>query len=118
MENKELEEKIITVMKFDGWKAMKNPEKPDVIWHHSKYGHIYSDYDITDFTYYHTSWEWIHSAWEKFRDFRHNLSGLSIRDHYEHSEKIGFDISYGTELQAFTALYEGIVWFNGLNKEG
>ena len=124
MEDKELEQNIITVMKFDGWKAMKNPENPDLIWHHSKYGHIYSDYDITDFTYYHTSWEWIHSAWEKFREEKFEPvnqmleASIPYYQFLQHKNKVGKEILGGTPLEAFTALYEAIKWFNELNKEG
>lgn len=117
--DKELEQKIITVMQFDGWGKVSNDKgrylRPRIF--NIVCPLTLHESDNLEHTCYHTSWQWIHSVWEKFRNLRHNLSGLSIRDHYEHSDKIGNAISYGTELQAFTALHDGIKWFNEINKQ-
>jgi len=121
MTNEELESAIITVMVFDGWRKILNQK--------SRYlrPHVFNivcpmtlhKSDILEHTRYHTSRDWLHPVWEKFRLTKVSL--LNDKDAYQfevHSRKIRLCITDGSPLEAFTALHSAIVWFNEINKEG
>ena len=110
-----LEQKIIVVMVFLGYEFVNDApdEYPDGYYMHPDYG-----FALPSYMALHDSWVSIHSVWEKFRELRHKPTKVRIRGHYDKCESIISAISYGTPLEAFTALYEAINWFNSLNKEG
>jgi hypothetical protein len=121
MTNEELESAIKTVMMFDGWFNRKS-ENGIIYW--SKEGqYITRETQLVERTYYHNSWEWLHPVWEKFRDMSKEIAlkydEKTYNTHaYVYCNGIRKAITDGTKMEAFTALYEGIVWFNSLNKEG
>ena len=105
-------------MKFDGWCNISGDIwKTHVEKDFYKWGKNVTPFRLPLETEYHTSWQWIHSVWEKFRELRHKPTKVRIRGHYDKCESIISAISYGTPLEAFTALYEAINWFNELNIE-
>jgi hypothetical protein len=122
MEDKELEQKIITVMKFDGWCNISGD-----IWK----THVEKDFykwgkDVTPFrlpleTEYHTSRDWLHPVWEKFRDttfdYLEKYDAIELENLNVYHSNIRYAITDGTPLEAFNALHDGIKWFNELNKE-
>jgi hypothetical protein len=114
--DKELEQKIIVVMGFMGWE-IKN-ESGEIYFITPDGMQLVQKEDILETYPIYRDWGLIHSEWEKFRELTRNLSQSNIVDSYEYRENIGNAISYGTKLQAFNALHDGIKWFNELNKEG
>lgn len=66
---------------------------------------------------YNSDRNWLHSAWEKFRDLK--FDEYSKRD-FEHAElklNIAHWICYGNIDTAYQAIVSGIQWYNLLNKQ-
>lgn len=62
---------------------------------------------------YHSSWDWLHPAWDKFRDlsFRGNIKNIFTHSIYR--DRISKAISWGgTVTDAFKELVEAIKWYN------
>jgi len=124
MTNEELESAIKDVMVFDGWREISNQK--------SRYlrPHVFNivcpmtlhKSDILEHTRYHTSRDWLHPVWEKFRDITYNYANKYSEEELEninvYHSNIRYNITDGTPLEAFTALHSAIVWFNSINKEG
>lgn len=127
MTKEELEQAIRTVMVFDGWHDCSPKKHYYNIISGTKlsYRKLYYIMNINPkkHRFYHTSWDWLMPVIEKYlssdKQEYHTLENVAI--HYDwvkhksniHNAILGFDV-----MEAFTALYEGITWFNGLNKEG
>ena len=108
------EEKLITVMIFDGWREISNdkgqylrpknfgPASPLAL----------SQKHILEYVGYQTSWDWLHPVWEKFRDMQmYDPNDWLI--HWNHCQKIKKAITdYNSPTEAYTALYEAITFLN------
>jgi len=113
MTNEELQQAIITVMVFDGWFSRKS-DTGIIYW--SKEGQpITSETQLVEDTCYHTSWRLLHPIWEKFRDMLDEIMKMDLSvwlEYCRHRARVSTQISFGTPLEAFTALHSAIVWFN------
>lgn len=119
----ELEQAIRTVMVFDGYKFQSseclfdvwintdNNEKPFIL-----------DKNVIESHPIYKDWSLLHPVWEKFREMTPQYSDIeqaNMRSSIlsQHRHIIGLAIINSTKMEAFAALYEGITWFNGLNKK-
>jgi len=67
---------------------------------------------------YHTSYDWLHRVWEKFRDLTaiDSAIGINLMECIEHRDRIRNALTDGTISEAFEALYQGIEFVNGLKR--
>ena len=129
MTNEELQQAIVTVMVFDGWREISNQKSRYLRPHGFNLvcPMTLHESDILEHTRYHASWKWLHPVWENFRDMSEDKLYPSVVplfekttrsvDYWEHCGKIRTAITDGTILEAFTALHSAIVWFNEINKQ-
>lgn len=66
---------------------------------------------------YHSSWDWLHSAFDKFKTMQLKEweveEGVKWNHKYSfYLSRIGNSIVHKTILDAFNALVEGIRWYN------
>jgi len=61
-----------------------------------------------------TDWNWLHRAFVKFRELPIPEGDSAYFSYHKREIVNGFE--YDTISEAFEALYEGIFWFNNLNK--
>lgn len=73
----------------------------------------YDEHGVWQPLQYHTSWDWLHPAWEKFRDLK---TGKPEMHEFKYCQPIAKLITHGTIQQAFEALVEGINWYNTIKE--
>ena len=115
-----LEQKIIIVMLFDGWVKFTDNfigyENPDTLESLTEKG--LSRKIQFDHKFYHNSYDYLMSAWEKvdakLNEIMHDTD--HEQDAINHHNAIGNKIGWGHDItEAFTALYDGITFLNNLN---
>lgn len=65
------------------------------------------------FLEYHHNRNWLHSAWERFRDLRFE----KVADQFEHSNfktNIAYCICYRDVESTFQSIVSGIQWYNSI----
>lgn len=62
---------------------------------------------------YHSDWNWLHEAWQKFRDLKTDNS----YEHLRRSLHLMSLITLDSISDAFTALVEAVEWWNGVNEK-
>ncbi len=72
----------------------------------------FATHDITDLKF-HSDWNWIHEAWDKFRDlaFEDKLSYNAEQLSY-HQVTIASNIFENTPPETFQSLIEAVQWYN------
>lgn len=66
---------------------------------------------------YHSSWDWVHPVWEKFRDLTPFKKSHQRWNHERHKDIISLALSHGTIEMVHESLYKGIKWFNKVNNQ-
>jgi hypothetical protein len=67
------------------------------------------------FLEYHHNRNWLHAAWEKFRDLRFDIPKHEL-EHSEFRENIAYNICFQSTERAFQSIVSGIQWYNSINK--
>ena len=87
MEKEKLEQAIKDIMEFDGWCNITNDTwKTHVEKDFYKWGKDVTPFRLPLETEYHTSRDWLHPVWEKFRD--------TSFDYPEKYDEIEFDLVF------------------------
>jgi hypothetical protein len=66
--------------------------------------------DITYFQY-HSSWDWLHGVWDRFRDLKFDDEKLQL-EHSGWKDTISRAICYNSMIAAHLYLYKAIQWYN------
>lgn len=73
---------------------------------HGRYGYPFP-------LYYHSSWEWLHGAWEKFRDMKLSLEDEGFGDQWSRHCKAVSTALYAYPISVvFERLVRAIQWYN------
>lgn len=91
--------------KFDGWK------KPARHFYHPERN--LTTYELK----YHQSYDWLFDVWIKFRDLKFDV----VKHKFTHSKfrlNIGNSMLYDNISEAHKELYNAIVWYDSIKKEG
>ena len=67
------------------------------------------------FLQYHNNRNWLHLAWEKFRDLRFDMPKYET-EHIEFRVNIAYNICFQNTEKAFQSIVSAIEWYNQLNK--
>lgn len=65
---------------------------------------------------YHHNRNWLHKAWERFRDLTWCDNDKAEMEHAGFKQTIAYYICYGDIDSAFQSIVSGIQWYNQLNK--
>jgi hypothetical protein len=60
---------------------------------------------------YHSSWDWIHPVWVKFRDLKFTEE-TPMKLHLNYMARLAQDIAYGTIEEFHHNLHIAIQWYN------
>lgn len=64
---------------------------------------------------YHTSYDWLHRVWEKFRDLKFE-DKIQDNDHTQWLMSIEIKLCYKSITEAFLELGKGLEWYYSLKK--